>query len=376
MPQQDYNQASIGLNKAELPTPALLIDLDILEANIGKMSAYAKTAGINLRPHAKSHKCPEIAKRQIASGAVGVCAATISEAEALAKAGIRELLITSPMAGREKIARLVKLTHQQSDTISVVDNVLHAERLSEAALQAGVTLNVLLDIDPGMHRTGIPAGEGAVALGELIVRLPRLRLRGLQCYSGTTAHVVGYEARRAHSLQALTPALDLFAELRKRGLPMEIMTGGSTGTYNIDSEFPGMTELQVGSYVFMDIEYRDIGGKGSTVYQDFSHSLTVLTTVVSKSHDGLATVDAGLKAFATDRPFGPEPKGINGVTYRFGGDEHGILTLQQPSQEIQLGEKLEFLVPHCDPNVNLYDYVYGVRGSVVEAVWPIVRGYF
>jgi len=128
--------------------------------------------------------------------------------------------------------------------------------------------------------------------------------------------------------------------------------------------------------VFMDIEYRDIGGKGGSVYRDFDHSLTVLATVVSKSHDGLATIDAGLKAFATDRPFGPEPKGINGVTYRFGGDEHGILTLQQPSQEIQLGEKLEFLVPHCDPNVNLYDYVFGIRGSLVEAVWPIVRGYF
>jgi len=376
MPQQDANQALIGLNKAELPTPALLIDLDILESNIAKMSAHAKAAGIKLRPHAKSHKCPEIAKRQIAAGAVGVCAATISEAEALANAGISGLLITSPMAGRDKTARLVKLMHLQPDTMSVVDNALHAQQLSEAAVLAGVTLNVLLDIDPGMHRTGIPAGEGAVALSELIMRLPRLRLRGLQCYSGITAHVIGYEARRAHSLQALTPALDLFAELRKRGLPLEIMTGGSTGTYNIDSEFPGMTELQVGSYVFMDIEYRDIGGKGGAVYQDFHHSLTVLATVVSKSHDGLATVDAGLKAFATDRPFGPEPKGINGVTYRFGGDEHGILTLQQPSQEIQLGEKLEFLVPHCDPNVNLYDYVFGIRGSLVEAVWPIVRGYF
>src|SRR5262245_23319518 len=165
MPQQDYGQASIGLNKAELPTPSLLVDLDILEANIAKMSAYAKAAGIKLRPHAKSHKCPEIAKRQIAAGAVGVCAATISEAEALAKAGIRELLITSPMAGRDKTARLIKLTHLQPGTLSVVDNPLHAEKLSEAALQAGVTLNVLLDIDPGMHRTGIPAGEGAVALG-------------------------------------------------------------------------------------------------------------------------------------------------------------------------------------------------------------------
>lgn len=365
----------IGLNKAELPTPALLVDLDVLEANIAKMAAHAKTVGIKVRPHAKSHKCPEIAKRQLAAGAVGVCAATISEAEALVDAGISGVLITSPMAGREKVSRLVRLTARQPHAMSVVDNVLHVEQLNEAATQAGVTLNVLLDIDPGMHRTGIPAGEGAVALVELISRQPHLRLRGLQCYSGTTAHVVGYDARRAHSLQAMTPALELFAELRKRGFPLEIMSGGSTGTYNIDCTFPGMTELQVGSYVFMDIEYRDIGGKAGPVYQDFAHSLTVLSTVVSKSHVDLATVDAGLKAFATDRQFGPEPKDISGVTYHFGGDEHGILSLTQPSREIKLGDKLEFLVPHCDPNVNLYDRVFCMRADCVEAMWPIARGY-
>ena len=173
----------------------------------------------------------------------------------------------------------------------------------------------------------------------------------------------------------MTPALELFAELRKRGFPVEIMSGGSTGTYNIDGTLPGMTELQVGSYVFMDVEYRDIGGKDGPIYQDFAHSLTVLSTVVSKSHTELATVDAGLKAFATDRQFGPEAKDISGVTYHFGGDEHGILSLTQPSREIQLGDKLEFLVPHCDPNVNLYDRAFCIRGDRVEVVWPIVRGY-
>lgn len=368
-------QSYIGLHKNDLPTPALLIDLDLLEANIAKMAAHAKAVGIDLRPHAKSHKCPEIAKRQIAAGAVGVCAATISEAEALVDAGIASVLITSPMAGHEKISRLVQLSARQPEVMAVVDNADHAKQLSEAAANAKVTINILVDIDPGMHRTGIPAGEGAVALVELIAKLPHLRLRGLQCYSGMTAHVVGYEARRAHSLQAMTPALELFAELRKRGLPVEIMTGGSTGTYNIDCSFPGMSELQVGSYVFMDIEYRDIGDKGGPVYRDFTHSLTVLSTVVSKSHANLATIDAGLKAFATDRQFGPEPKDVTGVVYHFGGDEHGILELQQPSREIELGDKLEFLVPHCDPNVNLYDRVFCIRKERVEAVWPIVRGY-
>lgn len=375
MAEQRDLRSFLGLHKTELPTPALLIDLDALEANIATMAAHAQAVGINLRPHAKSHKCPEIAKRQMAAGAVGVCAATISEAEVLVEAGIASILITSPMAGGEKIARLVRLTMRQPEVMAVVDNASHAAQLSQAAADAQVTLNVLVDIDPGMHRTGIPAGEGAVALAELIARLPHLRLRGLQCYSGTTAHVVGFEARRAHSSQALTPALELFAELRKRGLPIEIMTGGSTGTYNIDCALPGMTELQVGSYVFMDIEYRDIGGKDGPVYRDFAHSLTVLSTVVSKSHAGLATVDAGIKGFATDRQFGPEPKDITGVTYHFGGDEHGILSLAQPSRELRFGDKLEFLVPHCDPNVNLYDRVFCVRGDRVEAIWPIVCGY-
>ena len=373
----EYNdpQSAIGLSKAELPTPALLIDLAALEANIAKMAGHAQSVGISLRPHAKSHKCLEIAKRQLAAGALGVCAATISEAEALVAAGITGVHLTSPMAGREKISRLVQLTGRQPDVMSVVDNALHAEQLSDAAAAAKVTLNVLVDIDPGMHRTGIPAGEGAVALVELIARLPHLRLRGLQCYSGTTAHVVGYEARRAHSLQAMTPALELFAELCKRGFPLEIMTGGSTGTYNIDGSFPGMTELQVGSYVFMDIEYRDIGGIDGPVYQDFAHSLTVLSTVVSKSHANLATVDAGLKAFATDRQFGPELKDLSGVAYNFGGDEHGILVVTQASRDLKLGDKLEFLVPHCDPNVNLYDRAFCLRNDRVAEVWPIVRGY-
>jgi len=364
-----------GLSKDDLPTPALLIDLEVLEANIATMSNHAQTAGIKLRPHAKSHKCPEIALRQIQAGALGVCAATIGEAEALAAAGVSGLLITSEMVGHNKIERLLHLTRSRPETLTVVDNPVHAQQLSAAARAAGITVNVLIDIDPNMHRTGIPAGEDALALAETLAILPNLQLHGLQCYSGLSAHVVGYEARRVHSQQALAPALELFLRLQQRGLPVEIMSGGSTGTYNIDYELTGMTELQVGSYVFMDIEYRDIGGKTGPVYNDFGFSLTVLATVISQSHRGLATVDAGLKAFATDRQFGPELKGITGVQYRFGGDEHGILELQNPSREIKLGDRLEFLVPHCDPTVNLYDRVYCVRGDAVEAVWPIVGRY-
>jgi D-serine deaminase-like pyridoxal phosphate-dependent protein len=173
----------------------------------------------------------------------------------------------------------------------------------------------------------------------------------------------------------MQPALELFDGMKQRGFPADILSGGSTGTYNIDTDLAGMTELQAGSYIFMDIDYRIIGGKGGPVFDDFGHSLTVLATVVSKNHPGLATVDAGFKAFATDRPFGPELKGITGCEYHFAGDEHGILELKEPSSHIRLGDRLEFIVPHCDPNVNLYDRMYCTRGETVESVWPVCRGY-
>ena len=169
--------------------------------------------------------------------------------------------------------------------------------------------------------------------------------------------------------------IETFAQLRREGLPVEILSGGSTGTYNIDPDLKAMTELQVGSYVFMDVDYRRIGGRSGPVYEDFQPALTVLATVISKTYRESATIDAGFKAFATDRRFGPELKGISGVEFSFGGDEHGILKLVHPSREIRLGDRVEFIVPHCDPNVNLYDQIFVARGDVVEASWPVARGF-
>jgi 3-hydroxy-D-aspartate aldolase len=360
-----------GVTKHDLVTPCLLLDLDLFEANLHKMSRHAKAAAINLRPHGKTHKCPDIALRQIQAGALGICVATIREAEAMAAAGVTGLLITSELVGRPKIERLIRLTRRQPDTMSVVDNLAHARQLSEAAAAAKLKLNVLIDVDPGGRRTGIPGGDGAVALAEKVAKLPHLSLRGIHAYSGASAHVVGFEARRDHSARAMGPALETFARLKRAGMPLEILSGGSTGTYNIDTALAGMTELQVGSYVFMDVDYRMIGGKSGPVYEDFAPALSVLATVISQNYPERATIDAGIKAFATDRKFGPEIKGATGISYSFGGDEHGILTLDQPSRELKVGDRVEFIVPHCDPNVNLYDRIYGLRGERIEAVWRI-----
>lgn len=365
-----------GVTKHDLPTPCLLVDLDLMEGNIEKMADHARIHSIGLRPHAKTHKCPQIARRQIDAGALGICTATIREAEVMAAAGLSGLLITSELIGPNKVQRLLRLTRAHPDTMTVVDHAWQAEQLSEAAAEAEVPLNIMIDIDPIGRRTGIPPGESAVRLAKIVDGLPSLNLRGVHSYSGVSSHVKGFAARKEHSEQVMAGPIESFNQMKRAGLPVEILSGCSTGTYNIDPHIPDITEMQVGSYVLMDVDYLGIGGQSGDVYDDFSAALTVLTTVVSKVHQDQATVDAGLKAIATDRKFGPDLKEVEGVDYRFGGDEHGILTLREPSQEIKLGDKLELIVPHCDPNVNLYDRMYCTRGEDVVEVWSVAaRGH-
>ncbi|MDX2034718.1 MAG: DSD1 family PLP-dependent enzyme [Blastocatellia bacterium] len=383
MPRTGYSPAEVdhrlargeNLTKADLVTPALLLDLDLFEANVARLAAHARQTGIRLRPHGKTHKCVEIARRQAQAGAIGLSVATIREAEAMAAAGIRGLLITSELVGKPKIDRLVRLVRKAPDTLTVVDHFAHAAELSEAAAAARITLNVMLDVDPAGRRTGVPPGEPALALAEKLVKLPHLKLRGIHGYSGMSAHVNTFDARRAHSRKVMLPILETFAAMKKRGMPVEIMSGGSTGTYNIDTELEGMTELQCGSYVFMDIEYRNIGGRSGPSYDDFATALTVMATVISRNYDDRATVDAGIKAFAKDRKFDAEVKGVTGVGFAAGSDEHGTLLLNQPSREIRLGDRVEFIVPHCDPNLNLYDRIFCVRGERVVDVWRTIGRY-
>jgi 3-hydroxy-D-aspartate aldolase len=289
----------------------------------------------------------------------------------MARAGVRGLLITTEIVTPPATGRLLRLLEEAPDTMVVVDNADNVALLAGAAREAGRMLDVLVDVDVGNRRTGVAPGEPALRLAQRVADHPALRLRGLQGYAGHCAHVVGWKARRDASQAALAPLLETRQRLEAAGLPVEIVAGGSTGTWDIDVELPGLTELQAGSYCVMDLEYRRIGGRQGEALADFEMALTVVTTVVSVPTADRAMVDAGLKAFSTDKPFPPEPVERPGVTYGFAGDEHGRLTITDPDRRPRLGERIEFFPPHCDPTINLYDRLWVVRGTQVVDVWEI-----
>ena len=358
------------MRRDEIPTPALLLDLARFERNLARMAQHVRTAGKALRPHAKTHRCPDIAKLQVSAGALGVACAKLGEAEVMARAGVRGLLITTEVVPAASIRRLTRLVGEAPDTMVVVDHADNVRALARAAAADGVRLDMLVDVHVGGRRTGVEPGEPALALGRLVSEQRALRLRGLQGYAGHCAHVMGWAARRTASHAAMTPLMETRARFEAAGLPVEVVAGGSTGTYDIDSELAGLTELQSGSYCVMDLEYRRIGGREREALTDFEMALTVVATVVSVAVDR-AMVDAGLKAFSTDKPFPPEAVERPGIEYGFAGDEHGRLTLTDPSRRPALGERIEFFPPHCDPTFNLYDRVWVLRGAKVEAVWEI-----
>jgi D-serine deaminase-like pyridoxal phosphate-dependent protein len=359
------------MKRDEIPTPALLLDADRFERNLARMAAHAKKAGKSFRPHAKTHRCPEIARRQIASGALGVACAKLGEAEVMAGAGIRGLLITTEIVTDPAIVRLVRLLETAPDTMVVIDNPANVDPLARSMASRGLVLDVLVDIDVGGRRTGAAPGDAALALGRAIAKHRSLRLRGLQGYAGHCAHVMGWAARREASHKAMAPLMETRKMFEGAGLPVEIVAGGSTGTHDIDVELEGLTELQSGSYCVMDLDYRRIGGRDGESLTAFEMALTVATTVVSVPTADRAMVDGGLKAFSTDKPFPPEAVERPGVTYEFAGDEHGRLVVTDPSRAPHLGERIEFFPPHCDPTFNLYDRVYVVRGQTVDRVWEI-----
>jgi D-serine deaminase-like pyridoxal phosphate-dependent protein len=373
MTAQALNADLIGVagGRWQLQTPALVIDLDAMERNIARMADHARRHDIALRPHAKTHKCSQIAKLQMEAGAPGICVAKLGEAEALADAGIDSILITSPVVTARGIARLMALNGRVRELMAVCDNPEIAMALARAARECGMRLKVLVDIDPGMGRTGVAFGEPALALVQQIAHSDDLEFAGLQCYAGNLQHLESPNERRDASLSVMRRLADLRDALTARGLQPKILTGAGTGTFDIDPDARTLTELQVGSYVFMDRQYNAVWQKPGE-RAPFETSLFVQTTVISANRDGLATTDGGFKAFATDA--GP-PLIASGApedaSYFFFGDEHGGVRYDPGKQALRPDDVLTCVVPHCDPTVNLYDCYQAVRRGVLEAVWPI-----
>jgi D-serine deaminase-like pyridoxal phosphate-dependent protein len=357
----------IGVSKWELDTPALCVDLDKLERNLATMKARLSATGVATRPHAKTHKCPEIAKLQISTGSIGVCAAKVSEAEALFANGVEKILMTTTNVTANKIRRAMRIRKADPHFIQAVDYPQNAHDLSDAAKEAGIVADVVIDVAVGT-RTGVPAGAQAIALAQLVDKLPNLKLRGMISYDGGAQHIKGFRTRLERTLQNYEPSGQTFELMKKSGLNTEI--------FNIMTRVPGFTDLQVGSYIFMDSQYLEIGGESNDeIFSDFVPSLTVMTTVLNAYFPGRLTTDAGAKALTINKP-DPIVIGEQGFSYNAGSDELGVIRFEAASKAYKVGDKLELIVPHCDPAVNEYDQIYGTRQDRVEVIWDIAaRGH-
>ena len=355
----------IGMHKTELDTPALLIDLDKFEANIQTMAAYFTTVNTMLRPHVKTHKTPIISHKQIAAGAIGVTCAKLGEAEAVIHAGIRDVLIANQIVGTQKIARLINLA-KHSEIMVAVDSPQNVQAISDAASAKGATVRMLVEVNIGMDRCGVESGKPALELANLIHKSPNVSFEGLMGYEGHTVSRPDHSERNAAAREAMQLLVDAKHYLEKHNVAVPIMSGGGTGTFNITGSITEMTEVQAGSYVFMDSTYRNVEGVG----EHFECSLSVLATVVSRPTSDRIIVDTGLKVLAKE--FGiPQPIGIEGIEMTGLSEEHGKMQVSDENVSLNPGDKLEILPSHCCTTVNLHDRYYGIRDGIVESVWEI-----
>jgi D-serine deaminase-like pyridoxal phosphate-dependent protein len=370
-PVASEEAAMVGASKWDLDTPALCVDLDRFEQNLATMRKKLAGTGVASRPHGKTHKCPAIAKLQLASGSIGICAAKLSEAEVFAANGIDRVLMTTSNVSVSKIRRAMNLRKGNPGFIQAVDLPQNARDLNDAAKEAGIVADVVVDVAVGT-RSGVPAGDQAIALAQLVDKLPNLRLRGMLSYDGGAQHIKGFKTRVEQTLNRIAPSVETYERMKRSGLNTEIFSGGGTGTYNIMPRVSGLTDVQVGSYVFMDCQYIEIGGEADeNVFDDFASSLTVLATVLNTYFEKSITTDAGAKALTLNKP-GPWVIGEKDFAYNAGSDEFGVIRYEKAERSYKVGDKLELIVPHCDPVVNEYDQMYAIRKDRVEAVWPIL----
>ncbi|HXQ92423.1 MAG TPA: DSD1 family PLP-dependent enzyme [Nitrososphaerales archaeon] len=351
------------MNFRELETPALLLDLDLMEKNIKRMSEYFSGKKSKLRPHVKNHKTPIIALKEIDAGAVGVAVAKLEEAEVMAWSGVTNVLIMNQIVTDDKIGRLLGLA-KHADIIVAVDNVENVAKLSSMARARGMTLGVVIEVDIGHHRAGVRPGAESLALAQEIVSSPNLEFKGLGGYEGHVSLMLDPKERKVEDEKSCNLIVSTKELIEEKGIPVEIVSAGGTGTYNITGNYPGITDVQAGSYVTMDVAYRDCG-------IDFDCAMSILTTVSSLPSEDRAILDAGLKSIPTNQGL-PEVKGVEGIEVTKLSAEHTHLKLGPNHTRLKLGEKVEVYPSDTDTTVNMHSQFYGIRDGEVEVVWPIL----
>ncbi|KAJ4109652.1 hypothetical protein NW768_012088 [Fusarium equiseti] len=354
----------VGDSLDDLDTPSMIVELDIMETNIKKLMDRLLPTGRNVRPHLKTTKSAILAQKLVAAGAKGGCVAKMSEAEAIAAAGFTDLLITCEIVGPTKVKRLVELFRKHRGLRIVVDDADAATAINDTLAKSGIEdpISVLIDLDVGLHRTGVKP-EGALALAQHIATLKHMRLIGVQGYEGHLQHLHDFEDRKKQCLESMEILTETAKALQGEGFNIEVVTTGGTGTADFCATVPGVTELQPGSFIFMDADYRNAIG---TYY---SHSLSLLATVVSKQGERQVTIDTGLKSLTTDS--GLSECKDQRYTYNQLGDEHGSLTWEDGTPALKVGDRVEMIPSHIDPTVNLHDYYYAHRRGIIEEIWPV-----
>ena len=359
---------------AQLDTPALIVDLDKMKNNLLKMQKRIDKLGLVLRPHTKAHKNPAIAQMQINLGACGICTAKLGEAEVMAEGGIRDILITTPIAGHKKIQRLINLHHNYPDYrfIQVIDHPQHVTDISQAAIDAGICIRLMIEVESGQQRCGVEVDDTLVTLIEAINSADGVSYAGLQAYSGHLQHIKGYEERNTKARAVVEGLFDYIdAVLKPKGLTPEVVSGGGTGTY-ASYEGLGFSEIQAGSYLFMDTAYQAIGDeKSDNENNQFDVSLKVLSTVVSHPTPERAVIDAGMKSLSIDLGM-PKVEGNEKLIYKTGGDEHGIIHITEGHAPLEIGQQITLLPSHCDTTLNNFTTLYAVRGGEVIEEFPIL----
>lgn len=355
----------VGDKVDDLDTPSMIVDLTQAETNLKKLMDKLLPTGLNIRPHLKTSKSAIVANKMAQAGAKGGCVAKISEAEVIADSGFDDLLITCEVVGSAKVMRLVELFRKHRNIRIVVDSEVGASAINDALASSGIDepITTLIDLDVGLHRTGVKPGEPALALARHVGGLKHLRLIGVQGYEGHLQHLHDAEDRKRQCLQSMEILTGTADALRKAGFNIEVVTTGGTGTAEFCATVPGVTELQPGSFIFMDTDYRNAVG---TFYVN---SLTILSTVISQQGPRAVTIDAGLKSLTTDSGLAEckDPR----YTYGVLGDEHGSLVWEEGAPALSVGDRVEMIPSHIDPTVNLHDFYYAHRDGVVEEIWPV-----